>query len=529
MVETAVKYSEELGFSVIPLKQNKKTYLVSWKKYETERANEKEIRAWWKQYPNALIGIVTGRVSDLTVIDMDTAQGKNSIMSVLPEHYAAPLSVTPRGGMHLFGRYCPKLPTVAGVLPGVDIRSEGGYVVVPPSKINQVHYTWVALRSPFTLDIPKLPDELIELLVQNVQSPSKTILENIDGFLQQGRRDNDLFHIANCLIKGGASPAYVNEVLSRLAKTADPPYPSRDVTLKVRSALDRAIRRERNITSEVEDFVNTTTGVFSIGEISRVLGLGTLDDRKKLSVILSRLAERSVIERTGRVNGQFRRIEKECDELELTLEQAEPVPLKWPFELEKLVNIYPGNITVLAGDPNAGKTAFVLDFIRRNMSEFNIHYFLSEGGVEELNIRLALHEEVKKWTFHAYERGSNFADVIRPNDVNIIDYAEVVDEFWKVADLFVKIHNKLDKGVAIVCIQKSPKQFLGRGASFGLEKPRLYMTIGDNRLTIIKAKNWANKNFNPNKKSCGFKLINGTKFVHDKVWAIAEEPEEKKR
>jgi len=64
---------------------------------------------------------------------------------------------------------------------------------------------------------------------------------------------------------------------------------------------------------------------------------------------------------------------------------------------------------------------------------------------------------VRDWNFTAEERSSNFADVIRPNCINIIDYMELSGDFYMVAEYLRQLHDKLDGGIAIVALQKDPK------------------------------------------------------------------------
>ncbi|MFC1992057.1 DnaB-like helicase C-terminal domain-containing protein, partial [Chloroflexota bacterium] len=68
-------------------------------------------------------------------------------------------------------------------------------------------------------------------------------------------------------------------------------------------------------------------------------------------------------------------------------------------------NIYPGNIIVVAGSPNSGKTGILLDFIYRNQANFPIYYFCSEMGTDELADRLLSFEgiDLDDWTFEAVE------------------------------------------------------------------------------------------------------------------------------
>jgi hypothetical protein len=117
----------------------------------------------------------------------------------------------------------------------------------------------------------------------------------------------------------------------------------------------------------------------------------------------------------------------------------------------------------------------------------------------------------------------NFADVIVPGKVNIIDYIQVNDSFWLISKDLDEIWQRLAGGLAIIALQKGPGQELGRGGSFSLEKPRLYLTLSRSPdyiggiAKIIKAKNWKTA-CNPNGRTMRYKIVNGARFIYSGTW-----------
>jgi hypothetical protein len=114
----------------------------------------RRIRAWWGRWPAANVGVPTGRRSGLLVLDVDPRDGGFESLAVL-EREGGPRPETARartggGGVHVFFRY-PAGETVrnsAGTLgSGLDVRGEGGYVVVPPSR-TQSAYGWIDRSRP---------------------------------------------------------------------------------------------------------------------------------------------------------------------------------------------------------------------------------------------------------------------------------------------------------------------------------------------------------------------------------------------
>ena len=107
--------------------------------------------------------------------------------------------------------------------------------------------------------------------------------------------------------------------------------------------------------------------------------------------------------------------------------------------------------------------------------------------------------------------------------MNIIDYLEIPDQFWLVGGKLKEIYDKLDNGIATIALQKKFGQKLGRGAEFGLEKPRLYVTLEANPpegniAEVVKCKNHARSDMNPNYMQCVFKVIQGVEIRQMSSW-----------
>jgi hypothetical protein len=116
------------------------------------------IREWWRRWRLANVAIATGNASGIVVIDMDLPVAFDSL-DVLRDKVPRTLTaLTGGGGLHLVLRapevhslhnHVGRLPGVAGDLPGIDLRADGGYVIAPPSSHASGHsYEWLDSTAP---------------------------------------------------------------------------------------------------------------------------------------------------------------------------------------------------------------------------------------------------------------------------------------------------------------------------------------------------------------------------------------------
>jgi Bifunctional DNA primase/polymerase, N-terminal len=143
----ALAYAQR-GWPVFPLAPDKKSPLIAKKDggrgFHDATRDEAQIIAWWSKAPRANIGMPTGEVSGIVVIDVDPRNGGDARFLKLPLTLTAR---TPSGGYHHYlsvpkGVRIPKDNT--GKLgPGIDFLGDGAYVVLPPSELSEeAGYGW---------------------------------------------------------------------------------------------------------------------------------------------------------------------------------------------------------------------------------------------------------------------------------------------------------------------------------------------------------------------------------------------------
>jgi len=110
-------------------------------------ADREKVDAWWTRWPMANIGIATGLISRLCVIDIDGERGMATFAAQVAQHGHPRRTDTVKtpNGWHLYYTVSPE----AGVVKnsrhdGLDVRGDGGYVVAPPSMhISGQEYVWI--------------------------------------------------------------------------------------------------------------------------------------------------------------------------------------------------------------------------------------------------------------------------------------------------------------------------------------------------------------------------------------------------
>jgi len=536
MIDAALEYLNQ-GYCVIPIKRNKRPYLMTWAEYQDKMPTADSVKKWWSTWPDANIGIVTGNISGICVVDVDSKAAGHEIKKLLPD--ILPTVTTPGGGWHFYFANSNGLGNATGVIKDVDFRGQGGYIVAPPS----IGENGKAYELYGDSDINRnntLPLSFINILSSNIYISnckdhasdgvqSCPTVSNDVQLLGIGQRDEQLFHLANSLVKGRMPEQNIRKYLHFFASHCDPPFTPKETEAKIKSALKRTEKIEKNLSEEIREFVLSTTGQFSSNDVQNCLILSNRKEKKLCSAVLSSMVNDGIIERYGNKNGIFRRIEEHAPDIDIFAEKKPPLNIKFPLDLHSYYAAKPKNIIIIAGTQDAGKTAFLLRFAAMNMNRgMDIRYQSSEMGHDELVDRLELFDDVPigDWkNVNFKEASSNFHDRILPDGINIIDYLEVTKEFWLVADELKKIYDKLKGGIVLVGLQKDFKTELGRGGSFSLEKPRLYLTLTSNPpdggvAKIVKCKNWVNKRVKPAGRVCDFKIRDGCKILQLTNWEI---------
>lgn len=580
MIDEALKYVAQ-GFRVIPVKLDKKPLTEHGLKDATQTILG--VREYWKKWPDAGIGLVT---NGLVVLDFDVKNdGLESKFEIEQKYGNLPTTRTHQtggGGFHYLyrnpnGRDIRNTVCLGGYR-GVDIRANGGYIVVPPSNHPSGHIYEVIDESP----IAPAPQWLLELTEQKQPIFSGDVGEKIP----QGQNDQWLYSRA-CAYRGkGDSEDIIFEKLridaKRLEQNPNDPYTDSDFRRIARSsskfapnppsdslaALEESLENIKNTgqtgqldvttgnagqtgkTGEVGQTGENLTTLdnartdkivwklinewleihkgekFDLDTICRQLDLKTREQRHSAANKLYYEVTRKKLEKSSVSRPPiYRSIDNTLVHMDWINASTTPnLQVKWPDGIDNTQFGYDGRVyipskglIIIAGVTNTGKSVWCRNFLWQNMDAYHCTYFSSETSAEDF------HDYASRMTwaaptgadgapkFDLIYRNKDFKDVIRPDDINIIDWLNLGENFYQIGVVLEGIKEKLENGIAVIALQKDPNKDLGMGGMWSEHLSSLYLTLDYERMTVKKAKKWYE--WNPNGKTWGFAIVDrGTHF-----------------
>ncbi|MDO4801242.1 MAG: VapE family protein [Prevotellaceae bacterium] len=267
------------GIAVFPLKQKDKTPLTK-NGVKDATTDPAQVKAWWQKYPNANIGIATGKPSGgLCAIDMDIDENKGingfkSLRDWQSKHGIIKpswMSKTGRGGYHYFFISNEPVKNRVNIIPAVDIRGDGGYVVAPPSiHPNGTPYQWMENLSPEEVELVEADDNIKFFLAQGTETVQTRYLA--PSIVPEGERNHTLFRFA-CMMqsKGASDEAVYAATMAENNSKCNPPMTAHEVSIIVNSALKYEKGKPIYIHKDMSATQGQREPMFALSEKGRIL------------------------------------------------------------------------------------------------------------------------------------------------------------------------------------------------------------------------------------------------------------------
>lgn len=170
--------------------------LKDWQRLAT--TDEDQIAEWWRDWPTANIGLKCGADSNLTVLDVDGAEGRDTLRSLELENCElpmTPIALTGSGGAHYYFAYESGLQNEVRFAPGLDVRTEGGLVVGVGSRNQNGPYVWEAAFTLGEVQPARMPEWLAEK-IRSAEKPKadRIIVPSNVSEMAEGSGRNDLIY-----------------------------------------------------------------------------------------------------------------------------------------------------------------------------------------------------------------------------------------------------------------------------------------------------------------------------------------------
>lgn len=246
LLKHALAYQRR-GWSVIPIDRRSKMPPAGfeWREYQDRIPTEEELREWWTIWPLANIGIVTGKASDLVVVDFDPRKGGDPT-NFFAEHPTEYVVKTGGGGYHLYYSHPGyRVPNQVDEALGRDVRADGGYVIAPPSRHPSGGvYAWAAqngggrpaVAPPVVAPLPGATEE-------GHTPASEPWLSKVLGGVAEGSRNDAAARLAGYYLKKKIPPDVVVNMMNTWDEKNSPPLGPAVIQRTVDSVNKTARRR----------------------------------------------------------------------------------------------------------------------------------------------------------------------------------------------------------------------------------------------------------------------------------------------
>jgi len=272
--------------------------------------------------------------------------------------------------------------------------------------------------------------------------------------------------------------------------------------------------RYRVVSQLIDEWLPVYHDWFSSEDVWRhITGQGVIlsvQGKKDVAKKLETGVERKLLRRHGK---KYKAIDKS------TVKKSNPftgarenlIKLRTPsmFGFNETINVSEGDVWVIAGESNQGKSTLAMNILGDNMDSFPC-YFISTEMTESKFVKrfrtMSWHDPYKENGDLKYEWGftdaTNYEEMIDPDKINIIDWVGLPDKYYLIENTIRDMKAYLNKGIAVLVLQKKEGQDAPVGGEFAYRRADVCLTISRGLLKVLKVKDWNPPN--PNYKMFAF-------------------------
>lgn len=230
-----------MGFPVLPLRERGKPPLTR-HGVKDATTNVDQIRSWWARRPRANVGLAVP--PGYLVLDLDNPEALHRLRAQDLSLPTTATAATGRGQHLWYASGETLVRNRAGLLPDVDVRAPGGYVVAPPSiHPNGEAYRWIVPLEPGA--VTECPEWLLARLTED-RSPGPSQQPSRPGLgarIPQGRRNDTLARVAGFLFRKLPAAEAAEFAYCWAQVRMSPPLSDREIRRTLDSIAGRELRR----------------------------------------------------------------------------------------------------------------------------------------------------------------------------------------------------------------------------------------------------------------------------------------------
>lgn len=244
-LDIALKYLS-LGWAVIPVNVPTRTGCtcgraecqwpgkhprILWREYTRRLPTVDEVTEWFGDtYYESNIGVVTGQVSGIVVVDVDGPLEEYRKLG-MPRTLT---SATGGGGRHYIYACDKEVRSRGAMVQGIDLKANGGFVVMPPSvHVSGERYRWLRRMAPVTLDISLIPKH------SGAANEDRQWYHELLGGVSKGDRSSSAARLAGRYANLGLATEETHMLMARWNDANDPPLSHSELKSTIMSVYRR--------------------------------------------------------------------------------------------------------------------------------------------------------------------------------------------------------------------------------------------------------------------------------------------------
>lgn len=238
------------GWNVLPIwphgvnnSNGKDKPVFKWEQWQTNKQTEAEVMQWIEKYPDCNIAVITGTVNNLLVLDFDNEEACADFQM---EHEIPPTLISKTSkGHHFYFSVADEVAysSYVAVLPHVDVRCNGGYVIAPDSK----HSSGFIYKWENDNPIAEMPEFVAEIIDKRKKKSTETVPRTVEKWVdelwqgvKEGGRNASCARLTGYYIAKGMGQSEIISLLKGWNRLNTPQMPEKEIEITVKSVFNKS-------------------------------------------------------------------------------------------------------------------------------------------------------------------------------------------------------------------------------------------------------------------------------------------------